>query len=274
METNRAFNVRHLLLDMDGVIYRGDQPMPDLHVLKDFLEQRRFSFLLVTNNASMDSLQFSRKLANMGWPVPQDQIVTSAEAAAWYLAQHREVGTRVYVIGMKPLVDAILKRPEAHFVWDEASPDWVVVGIDFSLTYEKLKLATLAIRRGARFVATNGDAVFPSSEGLIPGNGAIVAALRVATGVEPIVLGKPHATLFQAALAKLKASPKDVLMVGDNLETDIAGAKQLGMHAALVLTGVSTETDLRGAQVKPDLVFRSLSELVTWLESHLGEKRQ
>jgi 4-nitrophenyl phosphatase len=262
--------IHHLLLDMDGVVYRGSRPMPDLPVLRDFLEETGFSFMLITNNASLDSRQFSEKLASMGWPVPPERIVTTAEAAAWYVAQNsKDCSRKVYVIGMPALRSAIIERSGADFRWDEDNPDWVVVGIDFSLTYEKLRVATLAIRKGAKFVATNGDAVFPAPEGLIPGNGAIVAALRTATGVDPIILGKPEPTLFQVALERLRAHPREVLMVGDNLATDIAGAKKVGMVSALILTGVSDEADVESADVKPDMVFRSLTELVAWLRENV-----
>ncbi len=270
MGGQRLRGIRHLLLDMDGVVYRGDEPMPDLPVLRDFIEATGFSYMLVTNNASMDSEQFAEKLARMGWPVPAERIVTSAEAARWYLAQHRaEVGNRVYVIGAPALVRAVVDSSGGGFQWDDRDPDWVVVGIDFGLTYEKLKVAALALRKGAKFVATNGDAAFPSPEGLIPGNGAIVAALRTATGVDPIILGKPEPTLFEVALERLGARPEEVLMVGDNLATDVAGAKRLGMLSALILTGVSSQVDLARDEVKPDLVFRNLTELAAWLRKQV-----
>jgi len=138
----------------------------------------------------------------------------------------------------------------------------VVSGIDFSVRYERLADATLAVRAGARFVGTNSDTSFPSERGQIPGTGALLALLEAATGVTPTVIGKPNAGMFQQAMHKLGTTAASTLMVGDRYETDIAGAIELGMPTAAVLTGITTEEEFRTITPRPDLILPGLPELL------------
>jgi 4-nitrophenyl phosphatase len=197
----------------------------------------------------------------MGVPdVLPEQIVTSGTAAASYLGLHFLPGTRVHVLGGDGLRQVIT---EAGFTLADEGAAAVVVGLDPALTYDKLKRAAFLIRGGAKFIATNDDATFPTPEGLAPGAGSLVAALRTATDRQPdATMGKPHAPMFEAALRMLETSPTATLMIGDRLNTDIEGALHLGLRTAIVLTGVSTRAEVDASPVKPDGIYADLEVLL------------
>jgi len=190
--------------------------------------------------------------------VQEDEILTSALATASYLKSVASPGSRIYVIGEDGIETALR---EAGFILSNDHIDYVVVGFDRRLTYEKLKIASLAIRAGATFIATNPDTTLPSEEGLAPGNGAILAAITAATGVTPIVIGKPQRAVFEQALARLRATPKDTGVIGDRLETDILGAKSVGLTTIFLFGGASGEEDLKTSKIQPDYIFANIRTL-------------
>lgn len=252
--------VRGIAFDMDGVLYRGEQPLPAAAELVAELEKRGIGFVMVTNNATKTPEEYAAKLARMGMTVPAERIVTSAIATRDWMRQRYEPGTTVYVLGMAALQQAIYDG--GYFVPAGRHAQVVVNGADFTLTYEKLKIATLAIRAGADWIATNADRTFPSEEGLIPGSGAIVAALQAATDRAPIVIGKPEPAMVLRAADLLGVPPDQLLVVGDRLDTDILAGQRAGSLTALVLTGVSTLTDVRASAVQPDIVLDDLHVLL------------
>jgi len=252
--------VRGIAFDMDGVLYRGEQPLPAAAELVAELEKRGIGFVMVTNNATKTPEEYAAKLARMGMTVPAERIVTSAIATRDWMRQRYEPGTTVYVLGMAALQQAIYDG--GYFVPAGRDAQVVVNGADFTLTYEKLKIATLAIRAGAGWIATNPDRTFPSEEGLIPGSGAIVAALQAATDRAPIVIGKPEPAMVLRAADLLGVPPDQLLVVGDRLDTDILAGQRAGSFTALVLTGVSTLTDVRASTVQPDIVLDDLHVLL------------
>ncbi|MCS7257083.1 MAG: HAD-IIA family hydrolase [Thermomicrobium sp.] len=252
--------VRGIAFDMDGVLYRGEQPLPAAAELVAELEKRGIGFVMVTNNATKTPEEYAAKLARMGMTVPAERIVTSAIAMRDWMRQRYEPGTTVYVLGMAALQQAIYDG--GYFVPAGRDAQVVVNGADFTLTYEKLKIATLAIRAGADWIATNADRTFPSEEGLIPGSGAIVAALQAATDRAPIVIGKPEPAMVLRAADLLGVPPDQLLVVGDRLDTDILAGQRAGSLTALVLTGVSTLTDVRASAVQPDIVLDDLHVLL------------
>ncbi len=252
--------VRGIAFDMDGVLYRGEQPLPAAAELVAELEKRGIGFVMVTNNATKTPEEYAAKLARMGMTVPAERIVTSAIATRDWMRQRYEPGTTVYVLGMAALQQAIYDG--GYFVPAGRDAQVVVNGADFTLTYEKLKIATLAIRAGADWIATNADRTFPSEEGLIPGSGAIVAALQAATDRAPIVIGKPEPAMVLRAADLLGVPPDQLLVVGDRLDTDILAGQRAGSFTALVLTGVSTLTDVRASAVQPDIVLDDLHVLL------------
>lgn len=244
--------------DMDGVIYRGHAAIPGAAALIANLQARRIPFLFLTNNATLTAAQFQAKLAAMDILVDEDAIFTSSLATAHWLAG--QTGARVYVVGESGLREAIAQAGlEVVTDWRRAA--WVAAGLDREATWHSLKDAALAIRAGARFVATNNDATLPTEEGELPGAGAIVAFLRTASGVEPTIVGKPQVAMFEQALARCRVSAAATVMVGDRVETDIVGAQAAGLRTIGVLSGVSRADAF--AQLTPPAtwIFDSVAEI-------------
>jgi 4-nitrophenyl phosphatase len=244
---------------MDGVLWRGDEALPGLVPFFEAVRARGLPFALATNNSSKAPADYVRKLERMGVTgVEQHQIVTSGTATASYLQAHYAAGTPIHILGGDGLRQIMT---EAGFTLSDHNARAVVVGLDPHLTYDKLKRAALLIRGGADFIASNEDATIPTPEGLAPGAGSIIAALKAATEQQPIAIGKPNPPLFKAALRALNTPAERTLMIGDRLNTDIAGAKPLGLRTALVLTGVATREDIITSGVEPDGVYDDLATL-------------
>lgn len=245
---------RYYIIDMDGVLWHGDTAVPGLVEFFDTLKRREVKFVLATNNASKTPAQFKQKLAGMGVEVEEEQILTSAIAAALYLSE-RKPGGRVFCIGEDGLRDVLSL---AGFTHCTEGADFVVVGMDRGLTWEKLALATLNVRAGARLIGTNRDATFPTERGLVHGNGAIVAALETATDTRAEIIGKPEPTMYVQAIERLNADPRLTLALGDRLETDILGAVRTGIASAFFLSGVSSMEQLAQCDYRPDFIYENL----------------
>jgi 4-nitrophenyl phosphatase len=253
-----------LILDMDGVLYRGNQALPGAGELIPALRGLGLSYILLTNNSTLSPEEYSTKLERMGIAVEPGSIFTSGVATSLYLMQHYPTGGGVYVLG-EPALQTMLAQMHG-FRADGSHPDFVVVGLDYRLTYDSLRRACSNIRRGAAFIATNADATIPVEGGeLWPGAGSIVAAVRTCSGVEPVIIGKPNPYIGEIALLKLDLPAGKVLCVGDRLETDILLGKRIGTATALVLTGASTREDLEKSEIKPDYVFEDLPALMSAL---------
>jgi 4-nitrophenyl phosphatase len=196
----------------------------------------------------------------MGIEAPEEHVLTSALASAEFMKNEFASGTPIYAIGEEPLRKALV---DATFVLTKAADTAraVVVGMDRKVNWKQLMEATLAIRGGALFVGTNPDTTFPIERGLVPGNGALLAALESATGVRAKVIGKPEPHLFLQAAAYLQTEQDQTLVVGDRLETDILGGQRAGMSTALILTGVTSRDDLASSSIHPDYVFDDLHQL-------------
>ena len=259
--------VRGLLIDLDGVVYTGRQAIPGAAEFLAAARQHHLPFLLVTNNSTTAPAQVAERLAGMGISVGPDAILTSAQAAMAYVRGQSAERARVLVVGEAGLRQAA--QEEGLEIVGDAPADWVVVGLDRTFDYQKLAAATRAVRGGARFVASNTDALLPIEGGeVLPGAGSIVAAIRAATGVDPVVVGKPEPAMFQHGLAKLGGlRPEEAAMVGDRLDTDVDGGRLAGLKTILVLSGVTTRALLATSSVTPDAVAPDLSgvaELLGW----------
>ncbi|OMC04131.1 HAD-IIA family hydrolase [Mycolicibacterium fortuitum] len=227
-----------LLLDLDGTVFRGHEPTVGAIESLAAVESR---VLYVTNNASRAPAQVAEHLRELGFAAGADDVVTSAQSAAHLLAAHLPQESKVLVVGTDALAGEVSKaglRPVRMF--DDA-PVAVVQGHSPDTGWPDLAEAALAIRAGALWVAANVDLTLPSERGLLPGNGSMVAALRVATGQDPLVAGKPQPTLMNDALSR--GTFTTPLVVGDRLDTDIAGAVAAGLPSLMVLTGVSTAAE-------------------------------
>jgi 4-nitrophenyl phosphatase len=245
------------------VMYRGDAPLPGVNDLLNALEIREKTYMLATNNSMSTPESYVAKLAKMGIAVPAAAILTSAMATRDYLTETLPAGSGIFVIGMPALREQLFTDSTFHPVqYGEEEPAAVVMGLDKAFTYEKLLMAHKAIIAGANFIATNSDTTLPTENGLVPGCGAIVAAVAASTGETPVVIGKPEPLILQMALERLAVDPESSVMIGDRLDTDIVAGARAGMLTVLVLTGVSTREEIVTAEVLPDLVFTDLNALI------------
>ena len=227
---------RGIICDLDGVIYRGHDAVP--HAVEALsLRGDGTGLVLATNNASRPAAEVARQLAELGLDVTPDQVVTSAEAGAAHLASVLEPAGRVLAVGGLGVVEALTAvglRPVRTSTGVRA----VLQGYGNEVSAGDLAEAGYAIAAGARWVATNRDATLPTDRGTAPGNGTLVDAVAVATGRQPLVVGKPEAPLYSLSARRLGADPTEVLAVGDRLDTDILGAMNARLDSLWVLTGV------------------------------------
>jgi 4-nitrophenyl phosphatase len=261
-DLERLGSIHGLIIDMDGVLYRGQQRLPGARGLVSYLVENDMPFVLATNNSTLTPQQYVAKLAAMDIQVTEKQILTSGQASALYLAKVAPPRTRVFAIGEDGLFAAL---KEEGFELAERAVSYVVVGMDRQLTWEKLRIAALAIRAGATFIGTNPDTTLPTEKGLVPGNGASLAALEAATDVPPVIIGKPQPTLLSLAMEKMGATREGTAIVGDRLETDILGGKNAGVTTVLVLSGISDREELDASPYQPDFVFENVGAfLQSW----------
>ncbi len=262
--------IRAVLLDMDGVVYIGDRPLPGTQKFLDYLEASGRKWLCITNNSSKTPEMFVEKLARMNVRATAANVLGSAQATATWLAHEAPLKNRsrgkVIMIGEEGLRAALLEN-QFEIIEDADEADFVVSGINFQLTYEMLARATLAIRKGARFIGTNPDPSFPSERGLVPGTGSILSLLNTATGKEATVIGKPNAGMFEQAMDRLGVTADETLMVGDRYDTDIAGAIRLGMQTVGVLSGITSQEEFAAAAVPPDAILKGLPELLALFQA-------
>ena len=252
--------ITHLIIDMDGVLYLGDRPMRCLQEFFTFLRERNIRFILATNNSTRTPQAYVDKLAGMGVTVAPDEILVSGQATARFLAREYPPGTRVHVFGMPSLKQAMT---DEGFVLADQDVELVVASMDRELTYEKLKRATLLIRGGARFIATNLDPTNPSEEGLLPGTGSMIVALEAASGTKSQAIGKPEPTMYQLAMEQMGAHPEGTAAIGDRVDTDILGGKRAGLTTICVLSGSSNRAEAEA--IGTDLIFEDIAHLLeTW----------
>jgi 4-nitrophenyl phosphatase len=249
--------ITHLILDMDGVLYRGNEPMPRLREFFAFLRGRCIPFMLVTNNATRTPRERSEKMAAMGVEVSPSEILVSGQAAAQYLRREYPAGTRVHVFGMPALSQAM--REEGFVIADD-DVKIVVASVDREVTFEKIKRAVDLIRGGARFIATNLDPNIPSEDGVLPGTGAMVAMLAAASETKPTSVGKPESIMYELAMARMGARPETTAAVGDRVATDIVGGKRAAVATICVLSGASGRAEAEAAGA--DFIFDDIGALL------------
>lgn len=254
--------LKALILDMDGVLWRDDQPIGDLHAIFDEISRRNLKVTLATNNATLSVDQYLRKLESFGVSLRSEQIVNSSLAAAQYLSHRFPEKGNVYIVGEEGIFTTLRQNGFDH---SQENVLAVVGSLDRQLTFEKLKQATRIIRSGVPFIGTNPDPTFPTPNGLIPGTGAILAAIEAATQVRPVIVGKPSPEMYILAIDRMNSSPKETLVVGDRLETDIIGAQKIGCPTALVLSGVTGAAAASAWNPAPDYIVEDLAALLAVL---------
>jgi len=256
-------NIKALIIDMDGVVWKADAPIGDLPKTFARIRARGLKFVFATNNGTKTPKEYRQKLSSLGVEVDASQVVTFALAAAHMLEQVYPRGTKIFMIG-GPGVREALEEKGFELLSVENAPEAkaFVMGIDRTITFDKVSEATLLVRAGVPFYATNTDRTFPTPRGEIPGAGSWLSVITTATRVEPIVAGKPFPTMMDFSLERLGTSKEETLVVGDRLETDIASGQAAGCPTAAVLSGVSTREQVTAWKPSPTIVAENLAELV------------
>ncbi|MGB8000052.1 MAG: TIGR01457 family HAD-type hydrolase [Anaerobacillus sp.] len=249
-------NYKGYLIDLDGTMYRGTEKIHEAVEFVKRLQEADLPYLFVTNNSSKRKEQVSEKLEQFGVPCTPNHVFTTSMATASFISNEKKEAS-VYVIGEEGIRDALT---DVGLTMTDEDPDYVVVGIDRTITYEKLAKACIAVRNGATFISTNGDIAIPTERGLLPGNGSLTAVITVSTEVEPIFIGKPESIIMEQALTQLGTSKEETLMVGDNYRTDILAGIHAGIDTLLVHTGVTTKEHLEKVEEQPVYTAQTLDE--------------
>jgi 4-nitrophenyl phosphatase len=278
--------VSHLLLvDLDGVVYRGSEPVPGVAAVLADRAARGDDVVYVTNNSMHYRADYVTRLSAMGAPITPETVVSSARATALHISHHEPGIRRVLVFGASGLerelrdvgLDVVTVGHAATRMHQEGidgwaasgAPDAVVVGLDPNLTYLRLTAAADCIRAGARFIATNRDPIYPTERGLLPGAGTVVAALEYTTGIVPLSIGKPGPHLLELAAEAVGRSARDAIMIGDGIGTDLAAARAVGARCIFMLTGVTTRAEVEALppDEQPAALAADADELAAALEA-------
>ncbi len=256
-------NIKALILDMDGVLWKSDVPIGNLPSIFARIRERGLKFVFATNNGTRTPEDYQQKLASLGVDVEPWQVVTSALCVASMLAQKYPRGSKIFMIGGEGVQVALEQKGfELLSVENAPQAQAVVMGIDWNITFQKVVEATLLVRGGIPFYTTNTDRTFPTPRGEIPGCGAWLSVVTSATGIDPIIAGKPFTPIMELSLERLGTRKEETLVVGDRLETDIAAGHNVGCPTALVLSGVSTRAQAEAWKQKIDVIAGDLTSLV------------
>jgi len=254
------------LIDLDGVIYRGNELLPGAKEFIAWLKASNKKFLFLTNNSFASETQVLEKLIGLGIVTDTSHLLSAGEAAVQNIAR-RFPGALVYLVGEQPLKDLLREYQLQVADVDAHEADVVLVGLDRHFDYKKLTGAVLAIRAGAHFITVNRDALLPVAGGFLPGCGTMAAAIEAGCGLTPEVVGKPEPVLLQEAMRLLGSQPDETVMIGDGLAVDIQGGKAAGTHTLLVLSGKDSLEDVAKSSIKPDHIYQDVAALVADLKS-------
>lgn len=252
-------NYKGYLIDLDGTMYRGAEPIEAAREFVHRLVDKNIPYLFVTNNSSKTPEAVSDSLNQMGISCTSRQVITSSLATAKFIDREKK-NASCYVIGEEGIISAL--KENGLKITDE-NPDYVVVGLDRNISYEKYAKAVIAVRDGATFISTNGDVAIPMERGLLPGNGALTSVVTVNTGVDPIFIGKPEKIIMKEAISVLGLPKEEILMIGDNYNTDIRAGINAGIDTLMVFTGVTPFEELPYLEVQPTHHVHSLHQ---WME--------
>jgi HAD superfamily hydrolase (TIGR01457 family) len=255
--------VRGFLLDMDGTFYLSDRLLEGALRFIDLLREQKKEFLFLTNNSSKHRRQYAEKISRLGLPIPEELVLTSGEATALHL-KRQHPRARLFVVGTPSLEEEFRQH---GFQLTEQEPDFLVLGFDTTLTYQKLWALCDFVRAGVPYIATHPDFNCPTETGWMPDVGAMIAFVKAATGKEPdLVVGKPNRLIVEAASAKMNLQVSQLAMIGDRLYTDIALGQSSGIVTILVLSGETKVEDLKDSPFQPEYTFQNLAGVADWLE--------
>ncbi|MCY6372818.1 HAD-IIA family hydrolase [Clostridium ganghwense] len=246
------------LIDLDGTIYRGAEPIEYAKEFINYLKKNNRKFLIVTNCPFNDPKGVVNKLANMDIEVSEKNVLTSGQATAAYMYKNK-VAKTVFVIGSEALKNEFVIR---GFQLVDENPDAVVVGYDKYFDYKKMTKAVQAIMNGAKFICTNEDNIIPDGDKIVPHTGAIAKSIECATNKKPLMIGKPEKYIVDEALDILGSDKNECCIIGDRLDTDILTGVNHGLYCYLVLTGVTCKEQLYSSEIKPTRVFKNLREIM------------
>ena len=249
--------MRNDLIDMDGVIVRGEELIPGADAFVDRLHQRQIKFIIFTNNPTYTPFDLQHRLQRIGIRLSEDHIYTSALATADFLDSQMPKGS-AFVLGESGLTEAL---HAAGYALSDHAPDYVVLGETTTFSYARITQAVRLVAGGARFIATNPDSSSPSESGLTPGCGAIAALIEAATGVHPYYIGKPNPLMMRTALHRLGAHSENTAVIGDRMDTDIRVGLETGMETILVLTGVTSREMVSRFPYRPTRIVESVADL-------------
>lgn len=262
MESKKIQNTECFLFDLDGTVYLGDELLPGSRELLEYLDENNWPYFFLTNNSSRSRAAYSLKLAKYKLEIPEDKIFSSGMATAIYLKKQKP-GARIYLVGTPSLEEEFRVY---GFNLVNQDPDYVVLGFDTTLTYEKIWRLTDFLMEGRPYIATHPDINCPTPNGFMPDIGAMMAMIKASTGRDPdIVVGKPHAPMVEAIVELTGYKPENLTMVGDRLYTDIAMGTA-GIQTVLVLSGETNIEDLVSAPNQPNLVCENLGDLLLHLK--------
>lgn len=259
--TKDLSHIRCFVLDMDGTIYLGNRLFPFTKRFLERVEETDRQFCFFTNNSSKNREAYLQKLSAMGIEISPEQMLLSNDVILHWLKDHRP-GQTCYVVGTPYLEEDFRK---AGITLTDNDPDYVVLGFDTTLTYEKLSKACSFIRSGKGFYGVNPDFNCPVEDGFIPDCGSMAALIKASTGVSCEFFGKPSSHTLSFLLEKTGCKPEELAIIGDRLYTDIALAENSPVTSILVLSGETTEKDLTESKIQPDFVFRDLAQLTDYL---------
>ncbi len=260
----RLKKIETFILDLDGTVYLSNTLIQGAREFIDFQRSDGRRFVFITNNSSRTEAEYADKLGLLGIKCRPEDIYTSLDATlAWMKGRQ---GHKVLALGTPSLVEKV--RETGYEITSDA-PDWVLLGFDTTLDYEKIRTAARAILAGARFVATHPDLTCPTADGPIPDTGSFIRMFEAATGKSPVICGKPFPAMVEGALARLDGSPDTTCIIGDRLYTDTAMGRATGILAVLVLSGETAANNIEAAppEHRPDLVFENLAGVLAALKA-------
>src|ERR1700690_3023722 len=264
-DTQKLSSVRGFLLDMDGTFYLSDRLLEGALRFIDLLRNQNKEFLFLTNNSSKHGRQYAEKITRLGLPLSEEFVLTSGEATALYLKEQHS-RAKIFLCGTPSLEDEFRQH---GFQLVQEKPDFLVLGFDQTLTYEKLWMLCDFVRAGIPYIATHPDFNCPTETGFMPDVGAMIAFVKAATGREPdLVVGKPNRIIVDSAAAKMGLPVEKMAMVGDRLYTDIALGQSSGIATVLVLSGETKIENLKDSPFRPDYTFQNLAGVADWLEKN------
>ncbi|MCI5773115.1 MAG: HAD-IIA family hydrolase [Erysipelotrichaceae bacterium] len=248
------------MIDLDGTMYLGTKRIKGAKAFINYLLRNDIGFIFLTNNSCRTQVQAANHMLKMGFEdIRPEMFYTSAMAASDYIASTNPNKRKVNYIGEKGMYEALI---ENNFVIDSNQPDFVFVGLDRQATYQDYSLALRSLVHGARLVGTNDDRILPSEQGENIGNGSVVKMFEYASSQEAIKIGKPHQVMIEQALKYAQVDKEDVIIIGDNLETDIKMGQDAGIETVLVTTGIHNMEDCYRLNIRPTYIVDNLKGLL------------